>query len=108
MEQMWKMPDQPPPIDLSSLVNPGQVEGRVVVITGANVGLGLEAARHFANLKPARLILGCRNEDRGNQALQGTVDASALEALVHAEGNARWQISSFPPDLNPLSYDYSM
>jgi len=45
--------------------------GKVVLITGANVGLGFEAAKHFASMNPERLIITCRNEAKGNQAVKG-------------------------------------
>ncbi|KAE9408557.1 NAD(P)-binding protein [Gymnopus androsaceus JB14] len=43
--------------------------GKTVIITGANVGLGFEAAKHFATMNPARLILACRNSEKGKSAL---------------------------------------
>ncbi len=43
-------------------------EGKTVVVTGANTGLGLEAARHFARLGAAKVILGVRSIDKGNDA----------------------------------------
>lgn len=45
--------------------------GKTVVVTGANVGLGFEAAKHFAAMKPARLIIACRSQEKGEIALQG-------------------------------------
>jgi len=45
------------------------LEGKTVVVTGANTGLGFEAAKHFARMNPGRLILGCRSQQRGDAAL---------------------------------------
>jgi retinol dehydrogenase-12 len=44
------------------------LSGKTVVITGANVGLGFEAAVHFARMNPDRIILGCRSKERGEAA----------------------------------------
>ena len=45
--------------------------GKTVVVIGANVGLGFEAAKHFASMNPKRLVLGCRNQEKGQAALRG-------------------------------------
>ena len=45
--------------------------GKVVLITGANIGLGFEAAKHFASMNPEKLIIACRSEAKGNQAVKG-------------------------------------
>jgi NAD(P)-dependent dehydrogenase (short-subunit alcohol dehydrogenase family) len=42
--------------------------GKTILITGANVGLGLEATLKFAALGAARLILGVRSLHRGEEA----------------------------------------
>jgi protochlorophyllide reductase len=52
----WKHDDIPP------------MEGKVAVVTGANSGLGLATAR-FLGQKRARVILACRNEEKGHAAL---------------------------------------
>jgi retinol dehydrogenase 12 len=49
--------------------------GRIVVITGANVGLGFEAAKHFYAMKPARLILAVRNMSKGEEAKKAIITA---------------------------------
>lgn len=47
--------------------------GKVVVVVGANTGLGFEAAKHFAEMNPARLILTCRNAEKGEEARDSTL-----------------------------------
>lgn len=42
--------------------------GQTVVITGANTGLGLEAARHLLKLNASHIILGVRNMAKGEAA----------------------------------------
>ncbi|EPS29537.1 Short chain dehydrogenase atnD [Penicillium oxalicum] len=43
-------------------------DGQTVLVTGSNVGLGFEAARHIVRLGAARVILGVRNVTAGNEA----------------------------------------
>ena len=43
-------------------------EGQTIIVTGANTGLGLEAARHFTRLNAAKVILGCRSVSKGEEA----------------------------------------
>src|SRR6476659_5951878 len=73
------------------------VEGKVVVITGASSGLGESAARHLAKLGAA-VVIGARRKDRldaivkditqkGGKALAVTVDVTKREqvdALIQA------------------------
>ena len=50
--------------------------GKIVLVTGANIGLGFEAAKHFASMNPERLIIACRSETKGKQAIKGNAFAS--------------------------------
>ncbi|KAJ7494433.1 hypothetical protein B0H11DRAFT_2004600 [Mycena galericulata] len=43
--------------------------GKVVCVIGANTGVGFEAAKHFATMNPAKVILGCRSLEKGQAAL---------------------------------------
>ena len=47
------------------------LSGKTVVVIGANIGLGFEAAKHFAKMNPDRIILGCRSKERGEAAATG-------------------------------------
>lgn len=59
---------------------------QIVIVTGANTGLGLEAARHFYRLNCAKLILAVRTVSKGQSAKEDIVqsnghrtDADAIE-----------------------------
>ncbi|KAL3417166.1 Retinol dehydrogenase 11 [Phlyctema vagabunda] len=44
--------------------------GKTVIVTGANTGLGFEAAKHFVRLNAARVIIAVRNVEKGEAAKQ--------------------------------------
>ena len=58
--------------------------GRTVIVTGANSGLGLATARELASAG-ARVILACRNVDKGNAALAGMSGDVQVRALDLAD-----------------------
>lgn len=45
-----------------------KLESRTVIVTGANTGLGLQVAKHFAAMQPAKLIMAVRSMDKGQKA----------------------------------------
>ncbi|CAD0110668.1 unnamed protein product, partial [Aureobasidium uvarum] len=45
-------------------------KGQVYIVTGANVGLGREAARHLVRLGADKVILACRNLEKGEAAVK--------------------------------------
>ncbi|KAI0035832.1 short-chain dehydrogenase [Vararia minispora EC-137] len=74
----WTTIPQLEPVDLS---------GQTVLVVGANAGLGLEAAKHFARMKPGKLALACRTkkkcEDTAKEIQEvigyGTISCYAVE-----------------------------
>jgi NAD(P)-dependent dehydrogenase (short-subunit alcohol dehydrogenase family) len=60
--------------------------GRTVLVTGANSGLGLQSAEVLAG-KGARVLLGCRSAERGEQALHkvSAVAAGPAPELVRLD-----------------------
>ncbi|KAL1872356.1 hypothetical protein Daus18300_004326 [Diaporthe australafricana] len=59
-----------------------QFTGKTVIVTGANVGLGLEAARHFVRLDAAKVILACRDTEKGERAKADIERSTARNGIV--------------------------
>ncbi|TFK22499.1 NAD(P)-binding protein [Coprinopsis marcescibilis] len=50
-------------------VTKANLTGKTVIVIGANTGIGFQAAKHFATMKPAKVIVACRNKDKGVAAV---------------------------------------
>jgi retinol dehydrogenase-12 len=48
------------------------LDGKTIIVTGANNGLGFEACKHFARMGAGKLIMACRDKGRGEAALAST------------------------------------
>jgi NAD(P)-dependent dehydrogenase (short-subunit alcohol dehydrogenase family) len=71
------VPPIPPSIDLA---------GKTALVTGSNIGLGFECARHFLRLRLTRLIMGVRSPQKGEAA------ASSLRAEFPDAKIEVWQL----------------
>ena len=61
--------------------------GKTIIVTGANVGLGKEAARHYVRLNAEKVILACRSLDKGEAAKKD------IEATTGRKGAVEvWQL----------------
>jgi retinol dehydrogenase 12 len=67
----------------------GDFSGKTVVVTGANVGLGLEASRHFARLKAQRIILACRDITKGEAAKENIQASLAATGTSGSDGGMK-------------------
>src|SRR4051812_6163623 len=55
-------------VKLPVVVDKTTCYGKTYIVTGANVGLGLETARHLVRSSALRVILGVRNTSAGKAA----------------------------------------
>lgn len=62
------------------------LSGQTIVVTGSNVGLGLEAARHFTRLNAEKVILGVRNLEKGEAAKKSIEETTSRRNVVEVWG----------------------
>ena len=54
--------------------------GQTIIVTGSNVGLGLDAAQHFVRLNAAKVILAVRTESKGEDAKRTIINALGADS----------------------------
>jgi NAD(P)-dependent dehydrogenase (short-subunit alcohol dehydrogenase family) len=62
-------------------------EGKTVIVTGSNIGLGLEAARHITRLGAQKVILAVRSVEKGEQAKKSIEETTKRTGVVEV-----WQL----------------
>lgn len=60
---------------------------QTIIVTGANTGLGLEAARHFVRLGASKVILGCRSIAKAEAAIRDIESTTSITGVCEA-----WQL----------------
>lgn len=75
-----------PPYPVTDFAN------QTIIVTGANTGLGLEAAKHFARLNASKVIIAVRNLDKGAAAKEAIENETGRKGVIEV-----WQLdlSSF-------------
>jgi NAD(P)-dependent dehydrogenase (short-subunit alcohol dehydrogenase family) len=73
--------------EIPELLRPEVVKGRTYIVTGANTGLGFEAAKKLVQLQAGRVILAVRSIEKG-QAAKSQIEA----ATGHKNIAQVWQI----------------
>ncbi|CZT16998.1 related to enoyl-CoA hydratase/isomerase [Ramularia collo-cygni] len=61
--------------------------GKTIIVTGANVGLGKEAARHFVQLNAQKVIIACRSIEKGESAKEDIEASTGRKGVVEV-----WQL----------------
>lgn len=56
--------------------------GQTIIVTGSNVGLGLEAARHFTRLNAEKIILAVRNLEKGDVAKKSIEESTGRTGVI--------------------------
>jgi retinol dehydrogenase-12 len=73
---------------LASLPYPSQTfAGQTIIVTGANTGLGLEAAQHFTRLHAAKVILASRSISKGEEAARSIEETTGRKGVCEV-----WQL----------------
>lgn len=76
-KQLFSTP-QLPPCDAAE---------QTIIVTGSNVGLGLEAARHFVRLDAKKVILAVRSVEKGDKAKKSIEESTQRSGVVEV-----WQL----------------
>lgn len=63
------------------------LKGRTCVITGSNVGLGYETIILLTRLNPAKLIMACRDLEKGEKAKLKILELTGFKGILEV-----WQI----------------
>lgn len=75
------------------------MDGKTVLITGANSGIGKETAKDLAK-RGARVIMACRTMETANKA-RGKLDFFITATFSHAQNN--FSLPSYSFVNNPLN-----
>ncbi|TKA49972.1 hypothetical protein B0A49_13699 [Cryomyces minteri] len=59
--------------------------GRTIIVTGANSGLGLDCAKHLVRLNVSRLIIACRDVNKGESAKKTIPETQSLPSNTATE-----------------------
>ncbi|KFH71559.1 hypothetical protein MVEG_01857 [Podila verticillata NRRL 6337] len=63
-------------------VTPVNLEGKTVVVTGSNVGIGYGTVCHLVAMRPSRVILACRNMSKAEDAIRRINTSTTTDGVV--------------------------
>ena len=76
----------------------GDLAGKTVIVTGSNVGLGKEAARHFTRLSASTVILAVRSLEKGEAArkdIESTTGRKDVVKVMHLDMSSYQSVLDF-------------
>ncbi|KAH7068506.1 hypothetical protein FB567DRAFT_250698 [Paraphoma chrysanthemicola] len=76
----------------------GSYAGQTVIVTGSNVGLGLEAARHYTRLGAATVVLAVRSLEKGEAAkrdIESTTGRSDVVRVMQLDMSSYQSVLDF-------------
>jgi len=88
---------------LPVLVDATKCSGKTYIVTGSNVGIGLETARHLAKSSAARVILAVRNVKAGEAArsdIERTTGRTGVVSVWHLDLASSPSIKTFASKAN--------
>lgn len=68
--------------ELPLLITKELCAGRTYIVTGANIGLGLEAARHLVGIGAEKVILAVRNLEAGEEAKKDIEESTGIKGVA--------------------------
>ena len=74
------------------------VQDQTIIVTGSNVGLGLEAARHFARMGAEKVILAVRSIEKGEAAkklIESSTNRSDVVEVWHLDLSSYASVKDF-------------
>jgi NAD(P)-dependent dehydrogenase (short-subunit alcohol dehydrogenase family) len=78
--------------------HPSSMEGRIVVITGCNSGIGLETAKQFYR-KNATVVMACRSEEKmaasRNEIIEQVPNSSGVLDMIVLDLGSLASVDSF-------------
>ncbi|KAJ5497886.1 Short-chain dehydrogenase/reductase SDR [Penicillium expansum] len=93
-----------------ALPSPSTIQGKTILITGANTGLGKEAARHALSLGAGTIIMGVRTQSKGKEA-KADIEASTcstknkvLGSQTCGDGRGRLDIAIMNAGIASVEY----
>lgn len=70
------------PRELPLNISPEMCTGKTYIVTGANVGLGLEASRHLVKAGAAKVIMTARNLEAGEAARADVESTTGIKGVA--------------------------